>query len=99
MKSEVYIMQDRISCVYGEIFESPNDAFMIRSFKKAIEASKALGDFFREDIVVLHLGSLIKEEHNVRFVPCEIPHIVCKGSDFDVCTREATAVAPAADSV
>ena len=78
----LYVMQDRVSGSFGNLFEAVNDESVIRDFKNLI-CNPNIPDYVVYDTVVLHLGSFNQDMKNPAIVPAVIPTVVFRGDELE----------------
>ena len=95
----LYVMQDRVSGVFGAVFESSNDESVKRDFLN-IASNPNIPDYAVSDTVIVHLGSFDQDVRNPSIISAGVPRIVFRGDDIEIRkVRERISLASVSESV
>lgn len=89
MKHNLYVMQDRVSGVFGGIMDVPNDETLCRNMIEMM-ADPVIPEHAVRDCVVWRIGEFIPEGANFGVVGC-VPEIVLRGDEPRVQVARAAA--------
>lgn len=78
---KLYVMMDRVSGAFGNVFEEANDASVKRNFKSMID-SGSVPSHFAKDTVVFCVGEIVKDSTEPKLIPC-ISYVVCRGDEYE----------------
>lgn len=95
----LYVIQDRVSGVFGSVFECSNDETVKRDFIN-LASNPSVPDYAVSDSVVIYLGSFDQDQRNPSISSAGIPRVVLRGDDIEIRkVRERNAAASSCDSV
>lgn len=90
---KLYVMMDRVSGVFGNVFEDHNDAAVKRAFKNVVD-SGSIPRHVALDTVVFCLGDFIQDSTQPHIDSC-IPYVVLRGDEYEYSGAcEAASAAP-----
>lgn len=98
MVKNLYVMQDRVSHVYGEVLESENDATMRRSFKNVVGHMYASGVPVK-DVIVYRIGSIDKSKLIPVIHADPVSEVVLRGDESEFAEACACALSACTDPV
>ena len=79
MKHNIYVIQDRVSGIFGCIMDVPNDETLCRNMIQML-ADPAIPEHVVRDCVVWRIGEFIPEGPNFGVVGC-VPEVVLRGDE------------------
>lgn len=95
----IYVMQDRVSGQFGQIFEAQNDSVVRRDFRQIAENYNIPGHLVADTVIFL-LGSFNQDADHPAIFCNTLPKIILRGDDPEyVEIRKAVVSAPHCDTL
>ena len=80
MKSSLYVIHDRVTKQFGEIFECSGDPDVVRSFTRMFKQSRS--ELPVQDLVILCVANCDKSGSVPVVTPVSVPYTVLRGDEI-----------------
>lgn len=80
MKTSLYVIHDRVTKQFGEIFECSCDAELVRSFNRMFKQSRS--ELPVQDLVILCVANCDKSGSVPVVTPIPVPYTVLRGDEI-----------------